>query len=236
MLLGQFAKVLRTRPRHGLGAFLHLLLRAVIGQRLSQHHQVRLLLRGLGDQRCVLRRFVGGVLAILGQQMNRGQPDLARGRGGHGGQRHIAPFHARVGCPLQVELDLGLPRLHWRAQRALAVRPLAGIDLSHLRIFRLGTRHGAFGVALLGRLLPGHGFAILILPQDARIHAAALHWHGAGFLPGAELVVLAAFHRQRARPAADPLLACSRFQHERAFALVPAFRVHISGRLGLLSR
>ena len=87
------------------------------------------------------------------------------------------------------------------------MNPLVRLAVWHMRILRLCTRDGTFGIALLGRFFPEDGLAVFILPQDARIHAAARSGHGAGLFPGAELVMLPALHRQRARPAADPVLA-----------------------------
>jgi hypothetical protein len=92
-----------------------------------------------------------------------------------------------------------------------------------------------FGVWGLG-FLPGDGLAVFILPDDACIDAAALDRHGAGFLPRAELVMPASFDRQRARPAADPVLALARFEDESGFAVVAAGLADIGVRFCLVTR
>ncbi len=80
MLARQPAKVIRRRPGHRLR---RVAIREAVargGDRLGQHHQVRLLPRGLGDQRRELAATVHPRLPAVRHVMHRRQPHLARRR------------------------------------------------------------------------------------------------------------------------------------------------------------
>ena len=129
--------------------------------------------------------------------MNRGEPHLAR-RGRRGlVELDLAPLHAPVGSPLQVQFDYGA-----RGLVGCAIDP--GDRGPALRIGR--AIHGIFGfstgdVAQFLNLsvwnVSGHRVPRLILPEHAYQRAAAWHANVVRLADRLKVVVISAAHRER---------------------------------------
>jgi uncharacterized protein len=236
VLLGQLSEVRGRRAGDCLGCLLHCHAVADDRHALAQHDQVRLLLRGLGDQRRELPAVIGGRLAAAGTVVHGRQPHLAARRSRDFCQADIAPLDSAPGSPQQTQFEHRLRRLGWGPVRVGDLRPAAGVGGLVGRVFSFCRRFEAAQISRHDRLIVRDALAGGVQPSQLHHRAPPRQVHVLDLAHGVEVVVSAAGHPLRLDPPSVQTFAAVGANDKCAGALGSAARIVGEFRPNLVAR
>src|SRR5579872_1160025 len=195
VLLRHLAKDFRGWPGDRFRTILIALSRAEIGHRFAEYDQISFILRRRGDQLAILLAVTRWGFAAR-SEVNGSEANFSRGWSRHFSERNVTPFDLAAGCPEQMQFDNCSRRFCGSAISIRDFGPACGIRCLVGRVFRFSSSGVPNQISSDGRFTQRHGFAFVILPEDAYDCAPPRRRDIHDLSYGVEMVMLTAGNRE----------------------------------------